>query len=151
MQLWSNVADAPTIPHGTKLQTKEELQVMNARRREEEKKEASKRRKETEICCKTLSAHSARQLLPLRRCCGCALAKKRNFYRGEGRGVATRKHERRRKKGSEPSCRRFNETKCVHGRLVGDFLKKFDEKERMRTNDVQEEGDENILGFPLVN
>jgi hypothetical protein len=30
-------------------------------------------------------------------------------------------------------------------------LKKFDEKERMRTNDVQEEGDENILGFPLVN
>jgi hypothetical protein len=33
VQLWPNVADASTIPHGTKLQTKEELQVMNARRR----------------------------------------------------------------------------------------------------------------------
>jgi hypothetical protein len=36
VQLWPNVADVPTIPHGTKLQTKEELQVVTARRREEE-------------------------------------------------------------------------------------------------------------------
>jgi len=111
VQLWPNVADASRIPHGTKLQTKEELQVMNARRREEEEdgrkqsiKQSSKRRKETEICCKTLSA----ELLPLRRCfcCCCALAKKRELYRGDGSGVATRNDERRRKKGSERSCRR---------------------------------------------
>ncbi len=58
MQLWPNVADIPTIPHGKKLQTKEKLQVVTARRREEEEasKQSSKRRNETEICCKTLSA-----------------------------------------------------------------------------------------------
>jgi len=86
VQLWPNVADAPTIPHGTKLQTKEQLQVMTARRREEEaSKQASKEKKETEICCKTVAKrsphNSAQQLLPLRR---CSLAKKRELYRGAG-------------------------------------------------------------------
>jgi hypothetical protein len=46
VQLWPNVADAPTIRHGTILQTKEKLQVVTARRRKEEaSKQASKQAK----------------------------------------------------------------------------------------------------------
>jgi hypothetical protein len=46
VHLWPNVANVPTIPHGTKLQTKKKLQVVTARRREEASKQTNKQTKE---------------------------------------------------------------------------------------------------------
>jgi hypothetical protein len=48
VHLWPNVANVPTIPHGTKLQTKKKLQVVTARRREEASKQANKKKKTKE-------------------------------------------------------------------------------------------------------